>query len=262
MHVSRLIEPQVSFHHARLKVEWAKHHIQQLDLLCKAFIKSHPYNLTSERDVVSGEFRFHAGMNVPMDCRIGLLAGDICGNLRASLDYAWMGLVRAHNPDQAAKRTMPIGTNQRDLLATIEKAPIGTAAELAKNLLCDQIKPHRDFSGGGNQAICILNDLSNWNKHNMLAISTGRLHVPTMTDGFGNVFVGATAKGYVGPNVSMIRSPSEFKYEGEPSFEVVFAEHEGVDNAPVVPTLLHLSEETSRAIEAFCHTFGMPELES
>ncbi len=262
MHVSELVEPYVSFHHARLKVEWAKHHIEHLDILCKAFIDAKPYAISNKADPTGGGHRFHAGMNRPMDCRIGLLAGDICGNLRASLDYAWMGLVRASNPFEVKRKTLPIADNRKGLIATIEQAPIGSAVEQAKLLLGDRIKPHRDFSAGGNRAICILNDLCNWNKHNLLAISTGNLTIPTLRDDFGNVIVRTEVRGYIDPHATIIRSQGKFEYEGEPSLEVVFAEHEGIENEPIIPTLVNLSEAASQAVEAFCETFGMPNLES
>jgi hypothetical protein len=258
MHVSKLVEPYVSFHHARLKIEWAKHNIEHLDRLCKAFVQSNPHFVTNEPDLERGGYRFQAGMSAPMDCRIGLLAGDICGNLRASLDYAWMGLVRAHSPGQGEKRTLPIADNRKGLIKIIEQAPIGSALEQSKILLGNTIQTHRDFADGGNRPISILNELSNWNKHNMLAITTGLLHMPTMTDNFGNVFIGMKVSGYIDPSSTAIKSQGQFKYQGKPALEIVFGKHDGIENDAVVPTLINLSEATTQAVEAFCEIFGMP----
>ena len=176
------MEPHLSFHHARLKVEWAKAHIRYLNDICRSFIDEKPYVLTVEPDSDSGNDLFQVGMTQGIPANIALLMGDAVANLRAALDYAWMGLARAHNPS-ITKLTLPIGDNRKGLISTIEQAPIGPAVEQAKLLLGDRIKSHRDFADGGNRPIIALNELSNWNKHNLLVTAMAVTSIPLIRFG-------------------------------------------------------------------------------
>ena len=169
-------EPYLSFDNAALKIEWAAAHLQQLNAICEDFIKRKPFEVSIRKDMAGNQQILQVGTTNRIPANINLLAGDIVSNLRAALDFAWMGLVRSLTPPgvTAAKHTLPIGNDRKDLEARIAKSLLGkTLFEQSKDLLLNRIKSHHDFPSGGNKAICALNELSNWNKHNLLIVALG-----------------------------------------------------------------------------------------
>src|SRR5919205_2337383 len=98
---TNMSEPAISFNQTASKIQWSQELIQNLEARCTAFINAKPYHITFERNVESGAYHFNVGLTREIPLEINLLMGDICSNLRASLDYAWMGLVRRESPGRA-----------------------------------------------------------------------------------------------------------------------------------------------------------------
>jgi hypothetical protein len=245
-----------------LKIEWSHVLIENLNHECASFIKGKPYHVSFERDVEKRCCRFNVGFTRKIPPQIPMLMSDICGNLLASLDYAWMGVIRKENPTQAEKRTLPIADNRKGLKSTIRNTPIQTAIKEAEILLVDRIKSHRDFTDGGNKAIAAFNGLSNWNKHNLLMVAGGVTAIP------GLIANSSTMRDYrisdikiyggVCSPISIDGSDCEITYDGDPTVDIVFGKHELVWNEPVVPTLRNLAQTSLEALHAFCETFPDP----
>jgi hypothetical protein len=248
-------EPSLSFNHAALKIAWANELLRNLVEASNAFIKEKPYTVAIKPDPDGEGYVFELGLTRNIPKVVPLLVGDIAGNLRASLDYAWMGLVRAAAITND-KTTLPIASNWKGLIKTIETSPIGGAVEEAKRLLGNTIKTHRDFPNGGNVAIAALNDLSNWNKHNLIVTTAGVTEVRNVTFGVGckvgRIQVHGGKTGALGIDSGMA---DNLTYEGEPRVEIIFGAHELVQHNPVVPTLLQLSQAATQALKAFCEAF-------
>jgi hypothetical protein len=250
-------EPSLSFNQAASKIEWSKVLINNLKREVGAFIKAKPYHVAVEPDSQIGSYQFKVGLARQIPPLVTLLMGDICGNLRASLDYAWMGLVRKENPGQASKRTLPIADNRKGLVSTIGNAPIKMAAKEIEILLLDRIKPHRDFANGGNRPLIALNDLANWNKHNLLIATAGVTYVPEIWIGTNHIY-GAQVRGGVCSLVTYSGEHGDLTYDGEPTVDILFGRHDFVENEPVVPTLANLAQVASEALKAFCEAFPDP----
>src|SRR4051812_49968728 len=122
-------EPALSFNQSALKVVWSNILIDNLNRQCVSFIEAKPYRIGVKPDPSGGDYHFEVGLTEQIPPAIALLAGDICGNLRASLDYAWMGVIRRENPDQSDKRTLPIADNRKGLISALPKAPIKIAVK-------------------------------------------------------------------------------------------------------------------------------------
>src|SRR4051812_4606080 len=157
MTVMSVDEPSLSFNQVGLKIQWSQKLIQNLDRICTDFIHSKPYYVSVERDTQEGCYRFNIGLTEGIPVIIPLLMGDICGNLRAALDYAWMGLVRRETSRDAKKKTMPFANDRQGLIGVVTKSPVKIAAEEAKELLVDRIKSHYDYNNGGNGPLAALN---------------------------------------------------------------------------------------------------------
>src|SRR4051812_25585892 len=122
-------EPAISFNQAALKIKWSQQLISDLNRYCTAFINSKPYHVSFEPNSDGTYYRFGVGLAKDIPSVIQLLAGDICGNLRASLDYAWTGIIRKENPAQADKRTLPFADNRKGLISAIPKTSVKIAVK-------------------------------------------------------------------------------------------------------------------------------------
>jgi hypothetical protein len=246
-----VLEPAISFRHAALKVKWANERIKNLEALCNDFLATKPY-VAGIEDNAGGDFQI--GMTRPVPPAIPLLMGDIVANIRSSLDYAWMGLVRAASGPKAKKRTLPIGDNRKGVIAMIADHPIGAAIEEAKRLLGDTIKSHRDFSDGGNRALAALNELANWNKHNMLIAQVGAVTAHATQVG-SNLIMECRFIGNQPSNFGTAPEGTETRHYVEPTAEIVFGKHEFVESEAVIPTLISMSQVVGKALKAFCQAF-------
>ena len=249
-------EPYLSFDNAALKIEWAAAHLQQLNAICEDFVNRKPYEVSIGKDAAGNQQILQVGMTQRFPANINLLAGDIVSNLRAALDFAWMGLIRSLTPPgaKAHKMTLPIGNDRKSLEATIAKSLVGkTFFEQTKDLLLSRIKSHHDFPSGGNKAICALNELSNWNKHNLLIVALGETSFIGNIGGTsfeGNAFVGGIQNimAWKGVDRDLVESI-------KPSFQIVFGDHKFVKNQPLIPTLAELCVSSMDALQAFREVF-------
>jgi hypothetical protein len=251
-----MAEPSISFHHAGSKIEWAKQHISHFNTASKSWLDRKPYSIELKTHPDTGEHHFEVGLAEPMPVWVPLAMGDICGNLRASLDYMWMGLVRAATPGNPSKKTLPIADNRKGLVATIAQAPIGAAIPEAERLLADEIRAHRDFADGGNQGLIALNELSNWNKHNLLVATAAVTQLTNVQ--LGGLRIGQLrVKGGIG-NVAVFAghlAQPKLQYDDDPTVEIVFGQHDIVSGEPVVPTLLNFAQFCSETLKAFREAF-------
>lgn len=249
------MEPHTSFRAARHKIVWAQQNILNLQSVIDAFVQEKPYSVRLNPDTERGGYNIEVGLTRGLPIEVSLMLGDICGNLRASMDYMWMGLVRAHQGEGASKQTMPIGSNRKSLEAQIEKAPIGAALEKAQFVLVDRIQSHRDFENRGNIDIAALNDLSNWNKHNLIIATAGvtalrHVNYGGLTVDLLKVQGGIARVVGIGPDVK-----GEFRYEGDPVIDVVFGPHKLVHRSSVIPKLVTFQKTVVDALKAFCEAF-------
>ncbi len=251
-------EPQISFEHAKLKVEWSNELINNLKTAITQEINSAPKRASMKLQGEGEAYTLSVGNSEKgLPAEFFLLAGDIVSNLRASLDYCWMGLVRsAEGVNTSEKKTLPIADNRKGLVSMIDKAPIGGTLSKAKPLIIDTIKSHRDFAAGGNRPLIALNELCNWNKHNRLIIQTRRTILKNVqineNISIGSVQSDGDIKGAIavgGPNRPNV------SHEGDAAIEIILGAHELVENESLIPTLLNFSKVASETIEAFCETF-------
>lgn len=249
-------EPALSFHHAALKAEWARMAIHRFQQAVEKWITGCEYSVSLKQNADGAGYALVVGVELPP--WIPLWAGDICNNLRASLDYAWMGLVRAADPAMNKKKTLPIGANKKDLLAKIQNSPIGSAVDQASFLLTEIIGSHRDFENGGSQFLSSLNDLSNWNKHNLLIAGYTVTELSNVQ--IGNVKIGKLVNSGKGNVINMpfaVAEP-EFTYDGKAAIQVIFGQGDFTKGECILPTLVIFHERCLHVLKAFCEAFPSP----
>ncbi len=254
------VEPYLSFDNAALKIEWAAKHFMDLNTVCKEFINRKPYSVSLQHDAEGTGQVLKIGMTEPIPSEIILRAGDIVGNLRAALDFAWMGLVRSlPTSAKETKGTLPIGDDRKGLRGTIANTLVGKAfPKQTELLLVDRIKSHGDMTDGGNDAINALNHLCNWNKHNLLILAIGETTFSATIGGGrleGNAFEGVVQ------NIIRWEGRPDLKldYDSEPSAQIVFGNHKLVKSKALIPTLANLCIASMDALEAFREVFPVPK---
>lgn len=89
---------------AKLKVERAKKHIRDLDIVKRKFLETDPYKITSQHQPEMAQLVHYVGKSEPVLADIALIAGDAIHNLRSSLDHLISQLFRA-NKLRLSKRT-------------------------------------------------------------------------------------------------------------------------------------------------------------
>lgn len=252
------MEPAISFYHAALKVKWSGVLIDNLNSSIEAWRKTKPCAVWPEFDSETNLTNIMSGIKGGLDASIPLLAGDIVANLRSALDCAWMGLVRAEGFE--AKHTLPIANNRKGLISTVRNSPIQTALGQAERLLVDDLRSHQDFGDGGNRALCALNNLNNWQKHNLLIaapVSTvsHRMIIDT-TMGKGNEVWGNITRGFgIACMISIAGKPTKIRHQGEPTCEVLIQGEHLIDAQPIIPTMVNFREVVTQALQAFVARF-------
>ena len=255
------MEPNISFYHAKLKVDWAGILINELNIAQERFIDSNTYNISLQFSPEEQCCLFKVG-DIPIPFQIPCLIGDICHNLRASADFCWMGLHRSIHNKPNAKHTIPIADNVKGLVSIAGKAFEGEAAANISTFLTDVIKTHRDFERGGNKMFIALNELSNWQKHNMLIAAPmvtklGKNSVIKSNDGSKIVCGGAAISNNQVP-FAIGGTEAEFTYDSEPTLEIGMNVKHLNGLQPIIPTLIQFHQCATEIVNAFSESFGNP----
>src|SRR5438309_6733807 len=72
---------------ARLKIEWAKKHILDLDTALRMFYSTNPYKVGTKHDPQTRELIYYLAGIAPTPAHIPLMVADVLQNLRSSLDH-------------------------------------------------------------------------------------------------------------------------------------------------------------------------------
>jgi len=260
---SAITEPYISFRQAAIKIVWANELIKHLNAEIVRFIQAKPYEITLAPDPDGGGYVFGARITQPTPLSIPCLAGDICMNLRSSLDYCFMGVKRSINLSANRNGGAPFPTNRKGMDATIRNALKPEANDeitlILTELYGDRIKSHQDFAAGGNRTLCALNDLANWQKHNLLipAFNVTKLADDAVleSDDGGRCTIGGAR---IGGNAIFMSGNARLHQEGEPTVEVTVEGKHLIGRREVVPLLVEFSQQSAEALKAFCEAFPSP----
>jgi hypothetical protein len=248
-----LSEPDLSFGHAGLKIKWAEQHIVNLNSIRNSVIEKHPRTVSLEANP-NGSWSLVVRPTEPLPPAIPLLAGDAVHNLRAALDYCWMGLWRSIDPD-AKKDTLPRGKLRDDVERRLRQVQMEDAIQGIDSFILDRIKPYED---GGN-LLWLAGQLDNWDKHNLLIMTLGATMIRRMS-------IKGTLLDHIqvvaGKPLSFISfgaTPDDsiqFDYEPDVAVDLVISHGETICERPLVPLLVGILKGTAEAVELFRATFG------
>lgn len=153
----------------RVKIEWAKKHIRDLEVAIRTFLDSNPYEVGTKPDPhVAESIKYHIISIRETPNTILLIAGDILFNLRAALDHlayqlAWVNGTR---DSRILRGTyFPIFDD-----ATRYKAGVHGKVQGMSQAAIDAIDATKPYKGG-NGTLWQLHRLNNIDKHRFLITS-------------------------------------------------------------------------------------------
>lgn len=243
-----------TFKSAKLKIEWANHHIADLQRQVDRFAKENLNIIDSEADVGASEMDFTVSFTKEVPSEIALTIGDAIHNLRASLDHLAWELVGYDGGTQDRYLQFPIYHDRTHFEASCKgmKTPSGA--------IKDMFKAFEAFPGGSGHVLYVIHSLDNADKHTVLTpiiqVSTIEqliLRDPTTGDICRIPTVIATG----GSKEGMVFSVSGFppgmifdrQHDAKITPEVLFGNVEFVKDKPVFPTLTQLCDATSNTID-------------
>jgi hypothetical protein len=148
------------FYGARLKVERAVKHINDLQRLGQEFADAHPHIVNIQADPDTGCDRLSIAPAEQLPDNLLLVLGDALHNLRSAIDHAWFQVVTS-DPNY---RKFPVRETREGVEAAINGLK-ENACEDIKRFVVDVVQPYR---GGKGEHFLALHDLDIEDKHSLL----------------------------------------------------------------------------------------------
>ena len=243
---------QEGFYGARLKIERANRHIDELEYLICEIPKLYRQKGLSITDQGNGSMMISIEDLAPIGDKIRMTLGDAIHNLRSALDHVWSALYReAGITGSKSLATFPFHETRINLINAIDESPIKKSFPEVEGLILDKLKPHRDE--GGNSLLWTITKLDKLDKHNMVipAITSTQATDVKINLAGDNKFIFANAS----ENLLQTNIPFEHKHHGELIFEVTFPEGGFLGGEAVLPSVVNMSEAVSESVELFSATF-------
>lgn len=249
-------EPDLSFSHACLKVDWAKQGLQHFEIQLREAMDFYVKTSGPRHDSETGRLI----VGGPLNPAIALMAGDIIFSLRSAIDCCWMGLKRAVQAD-ADKGTLPRADTADGVKGAVEKAAMEARFPGIGDFILDEIRPYRF----GREAIWFAAKIDNWNKHNMLLLAgrstTINNHTLVGTNPTGRKLFMSIENSVVIGEDSFVRLPTDLAIEHEHAsvrVDIILQSREPVDERLLMPFLLDAYRNTAECVELFATRFGKP----
>lgn len=148
---------------ARLKVGWAKHHLDVLNVEIALYLKAGAYQILPEDDLDRGEYIIKFEI-FPLPVHIPLILGDFVSALRASLDHLAGELTRVPTGTSNAKASFPIiGVDDEEGKSLLRKSTRGIAPLAIPAI--KSLQPYQSGDAYQSTKLWRLNRLWNIDKH-------------------------------------------------------------------------------------------------
>jgi len=234
---------------SKLKVKRANQHIDELQRVLLAFLKTDFYRLHIERDPDGRNNILKFETTKEMPCEVPLIIGDTIHNLRSALDLMAYEIVSLAGDTPDRQTQFHFRDTRDELIKTINSGKIKAAPRAIIDIIIDTIKPYE----GGNDPLCALHNLDIMDKHKLLipVASVTALVGASAEDERGNRFEFVNLVVGQGGKLNMVSTDSNLNItnQGQPSFDVIFSKGQIFDGQPVIPTLHNLSQLVSGVVQ-------------
>lgn len=235
---------------SRLKISRANKHIAELQEIALSLPGS--YTVTIERDEKANRQEIKCVLPNPdsITSALALVIGDAVHNLRASLDYGWIGAVSRLAPSALTKfAKFPIFDTRAKLEGALKGIKIDEANPSLFKFIVSDLKSY----SGGNEALYRLHRLDISDKHRLLipTVQVFALNAITIEDEKGEISKGNTfpIKG-TGPHYIPFEGEWHIKDKGTPAIAVVFENGLGLQDMEIVDMLRSFSQLAMYVVHA------------
>ena len=257
-----------------LKLERARHHINDLSAQFDAFLAEKPFVLWERHQRKASKKVLFVKQNKPVPPIFSLILGDAVHNLRSALDHTLFIMAR----DRADKPTkiqfpFPRDDTPESLATALKDGRVKFAGKKVEEQV-RALKPQPNGNGG----LYFVHEIDIQDKHQLLVLSDVRavIHAGTPAEA---ILRDITTQPMVAGSQVVLAGPPDvdllvlngFRYatrdlpdsesvaKVQPTFAVTFAELESLFNMPVVETLRVAAEETRLAVEQMVAAYLDPD---
>lgn len=239
-----------------LKVERAYTHINEIAAEINAFAQDNPYRIVYEPNEAEGQQVVRARLTKNLPDIVDVYIGETLYNLRSALDQLTCALATLNGCTNFDDVQFPISRSEEVFVRPRTQEKIRKLSDRAQDMIRG-LKPYR----GGNEALWILNELCNIDKHRKLIAMGSRLGDITITGGtYGGGF---TIGG--GPSWTSFEEGIELFRVGitdnpnnhgriEVALNIAFGEVDEISHVPVISVLSRLVHVVDQVIVHFDST--------
>jgi hypothetical protein len=235
------------FENPKLKIEWANHHIRQLNDALVAFCETDFYTLGIEDNAGQQTLKF--GLIKPIPSDVPRMIDDVAHSLRSALDLLVHDVFCLGGKTAPESCYFPVRRTKDKVIAALKKGRLKAANPTIAGLIVNTIQP---YVGGNGAPIYGLHTLDIQNKHLLIvpAIAVTALPIDAVVYENGPMFVNLTFQVTGNRIVGLMSHPTPIKFisYGKPTFDVRFDKLQPFEDQPVVPTLRELSQLVSQVV--------------
>lgn len=237
-----------------VKIERAKHHLHDLEVVRAGFINGNPYRIEREYDPQTGYnvYRVFDIQTPPVE--IGLIAGDVIHNLRSALDHLAYQLVYVNGAIYSKQTAFPIWDSALEYKAQRARRVKGMAQSAIDAI--DAIEPYQGGKGAG---LWVLHYLDIADKHHTLLtplinVTEASFTIPgyweRSSKGVGGVSFPNFGKPLKDGDVVATRE-AEMDNDMNITLDLAFTEPDVIEGRPVIKTLQRLVDLVDDRILSF-----------
>ncbi len=152
------------FNGSRLKIERAKHHINDLHERTRQFEAGDLYSLCIHKNADAGNDVLEATVTQPVPEDFAAIIGDAPHNLKSALDLVVNAVIFARLREFDDHARFPVRDDRQKLEAAVNGGKITQASKAVASFIVDTVKPYE----GGNDPIWTLHRLNILDKHRLL----------------------------------------------------------------------------------------------
>lgn len=153
------------FRDARLKLDRARHHINDLNRRLLEFSGTNQHELSVEFDPKRGYDVIHVSSINAVPADVAPIVGDAIHNLKAALDYQICAIEYARHRAINERTQFPVRNSREELIAAIDGGIAKRIPQEVCRCIIDRIQPYR---GGNGLPIWHLHKLDVLDKHRLL----------------------------------------------------------------------------------------------
>ncbi len=250
------------FHGARLKIQRAVKHINDLNVILTEFSQRRTHEVIVEHDPNGGDDLLKVRAIEILPDSFSLTLGDALHNLRASLDYVIAEIEFTFNGTRSDYTRFPIDQSRDALIGRLDG---GLAKRTPKQVIDCIVQTIQPYTGGNGDFICSLNNLDIEDKHRLLIAKTEFKYIDgiLLVDDKGKeIRIGTwqLRNDLVAAHRPAGLRNSKVEDHGKASSEVLFGDGLPFAGLTIVPALRKLTKLVAATVDEIEYWFRMSHM--